>query len=367
MKVCAKALKPLREAQTVHKLLEWSGSTFSWIHPLEKNTFAITVVLLPSAHSSVCYPDKLFLDLFIILSKPSPTYLEDSKIADNDVMLHIWSEQLESSRHSEWRENGYQDTDGPRLFFPLCFTVFFFLLFVSAWRGMGTTITGFSLTLIPAFILGREQNASFVTFLCSFWSGLSSFILPCQHLLTCWMWCCCITGSLNVRSCRDKRRRQQKVNGAAARGWGWHQWRKCMLGRINGSSNNRMPTAETGQECSHHSNTLLPGNEVVQLLQMSVRGWTWLLWVEVLMDAKLGWWHETKLSPLPTFVLKRSTKWQFQATTIECQISTNGQFVLFLSIWCNVLGSKSYLIVGITLGCGNIVKLVKLHSSRSHL
>lgn len=50
-----------------------------------------------------------------------------------------------------------------------------------------------------------------------------------------------------------------------------------MLGRINGSSNTRVAAAETGQECSHHSNTPLPGNEVVQLLQMSVHGWTCLL------------------------------------------------------------------------------------------
>lgn len=201
--------------------------------------------------------------------------------------------------------------------FFLYFTVFVFLLFIAAGEIKKKQLV-LDLSLDSWLYSGEKipiRDASYITFLCLLflvWVNFFDSSLSTSAGM-CGMWCCSITGSLNVRSCRDKRTRRQKVNGATAMGGGGTSggmaWWKCMLGRINGSSNTRMPAAETGQECSHHSNSPPPGNEVVQLLQMSVHGWTCLLGMKCWCVASRGSGGKTQVSSLPTFAKEKSTKW----------------------------------------------------------
>lgn len=77
------------------------------------------------------------------------------------------------------------------------------------------------------------RDASYITFLCLLflvWVNFFDSSLSTSAGM-CGMWCCSITGSLNVRSCRDKRTRRQKVNGATAMGGGGggHQWRNGLV------------------------------------------------------------------------------------------------------------------------------------------
>lgn len=62
------------------------------------------------------------------------------------------------------------------------------------------------------------RDASYITFLCLLFLVCVNFFDSSLSTSAgmCGMWCCSITGSLNVRSCRDKRTRRQKVNGATA-------------------------------------------------------------------------------------------------------------------------------------------------------
>lgn len=124
------------------------------------------------------------------------------------------------------------------------------------------------------------------------WSGLISFHLSCDaaasqdHRTS--------GHGVTRERLKSLARQQGEEGGTSGETARW----KCMLGRINGSSNICLHAAEIGQECSHHSNTLLPGNKVVQLLQMSVHALTCLLWVQVLLYARQGWRRNTEIANL---------------------------------------------------------------------
>lgn len=194
-------------------------------------------------------------------SFPPPTpYLDGFNFVSNDAMLCIWSEQLKLLPNTVWRSNRCQDTDGQ--FFPP-FLSLFSSFFSSLQQGRDKKMIVSFLT----FFLEKKtpwEDASYITFTFLTFLFWVHFFYSSQStsVATCRMWCCSITGSLNVRSCRDQGTWRQKVNGVTAMGGGSTSggmaWWKCMLGRINGSSHTRMPAAETGHKCSHHSNTPHP-------------------------------------------------------------------------------------------------------------